>query len=493
MHSKNTLSKIFLTGMFLVILLASACGSSRKPSFLVPATLSTDELDLETATPFPTRPVYEPGTLVTYIAQTGDSLPALAARFNTTVDEIREANPDIPVDATTMPPGMPIQIPIYYQPLWGTDFQILPDSAFIYGSESIDLDIEMFVESAPGWFKSYTAFSQGRTISAAEMIDWVAKNYSISPKVLLALVEYQTGALTNPERQYEAEATFLGHDVQQNRGVYLQISYVANRLNDGYYKYRTGELISFEHLDGKLEYADPWQNAATFSLQYYFSRFYDYESYLRAIGPNGFARTYTTLFGDPWQDVQAHIPGSLTQPEFSLPFESGKTWAYTGGPHTGWGSLAPWAAIDFAPPSGAAGCIPSDEFVTTVAAGVVARTGPGIVILDLDGDGDERTGWVIFYLHIAADGMVPVGTKLEAGDRIGHPSCEGGTSTGTHVHIARKYNGEWFPADGLIPFNLSGWVARNGFEPYKGTLIRNDLVVIANTNPDSLSFITAGE
>jgi hypothetical protein len=42
--------------------------------------------------------------LVDYIAQNGDTLPALALR-NTTVDEIMEANPIIPADATTMPPG----------------------------------------------------------------------------------------------------------------------------------------------------------------------------------------------------------------------------------------------------------------------------------------------------------------------------------------------------------------------------------------------------
>ena len=38
---------------------------------------------------------------------------------------------------------------------------------------------------------------------------------------------------------------------------------------------------------------------------------------------------------------------------------------------------------------------------------------------------------------------------------------EGGHVTGTHVHIARKYNGEWIPADGLA-FNLEGWVAHDG-------------------------------
>ncbi len=84
-------------------------------------------------TPQPARPVYQPGELVDYIAQGGDTLPALALRFNTTVREIRQANPSIPQEVTTMPPGMPMKIPIYYESFWGSAYEIIPDSLFING------------------------------------------------------------------------------------------------------------------------------------------------------------------------------------------------------------------------------------------------------------------------------------------------------------------------------------------------------------------------
>ncbi len=61
-------------------------------------------------------------------------------------------------------------------------------------------------------------------------------------------------------------------------------------------------------------------------------------------------------------------------------------------------------------------------------------------------------------------------------------SCEGGVSTGTHVHIARKYNGEWILADGPLAFDLDGWVARNGEAPYKGTLTKGETVIEASTS-----------
>ena len=63
---------------------------------------------------------------------------------------------------------------------------------------------------------------------------------------------------------------------------------------------------------------------------------------------------------------------------------------------------------------------------------------------------------------------------------IGHASCEGGVSTGTHLHFARKYNGEWVLADGPLPFILSGYVIHNGEDPYLGTMTKGDVTIIAN-------------
>jgi murein DD-endopeptidase MepM/ murein hydrolase activator NlpD len=119
--------------------------------------------------------------------------------------------------------------------------------------------------------------------------------------------------------------------------------------------------------------------------------------------------------------------------------------------------------------------------LVAAAPGLIIRSGDGVVVLDLDGDGREQSGWALLYLHVATRDRIEVGTLVEAGDLIGHPSCEGGIATGTHVHLARKYNGEWILADGPLPFELSGWVAVAGAEPYKGLLVKGDQVVIACT------------
>jgi murein DD-endopeptidase MepM/ murein hydrolase activator NlpD len=114
-----------------------------------------------------------------------------------------------------------------------------------------------------------------------------------------------------------------------------------------------------------------------------------------------------------------------------------------------------------------------------MADGLILRSDIDGTVIDLDKDGDERTGWVLFYLHLATEAKVPLGKEVKAGEPIWYPSCEGGRVTGTHVHIARKYNGEWILADGPLAFNLEGWVAHNGSREYRGTLTRGGVVVTA--------------
>jgi murein DD-endopeptidase MepM/ murein hydrolase activator NlpD len=238
-------------------------------------------------------------------------------------------------------------------------------------------------------------------------------------------------------------------------------------------------LIELELPDETLERPDPWQNAASVSLQYVFSQIMPIDQYRLAISPDGLAQTWNRLYGNPWDTLEPHIPGNLTQPGLILPYQAGQIWAYTGGPHTGWGNGSPLAAIDFAPAGDQNGCYLSNAWTTAVADGVVVRSQPGILTLDLDGDGDERTGWVIFYLHIEGREIVPSGTVVKAGDPLGHPSCEGGNATGTHIHIARKYNGEWIVADSMVPFVLEGWQTKAGSVAYLGSLVRFEKTIIA--------------
>jgi LasA protease len=475
----------------LVFMLAACLPQSAGTMIPFPTTPTPQPLPTSVATP--SRPHYPPGQLVDYIAQSGDSLVALAAHFNTTVDQIQTANPQIPAETTTMPPGMPMKIPIYYLPFWGTTVQVLPDSQYVDGPSAAGFDTTAFVNSHPGWLKDYTAYAGGDNHTGAEIVDMVAIDYSISPRVLLALLEYQTGALSQPVAPTGDYP--LGYVDYNSASLYLQLIWAANILNVGYYGWRSGSLTGLSHPDGTIERPDPWQTAGTVAFQYYFSLNSPMFEYTRATGPDGMAHVYRSLFGDPFAAGvdQPNIPVSLQQPDLGFPFADGETWSLTGGPHAGWGTAAlhPWSALDFGPP--VKGCNPYNHPVVAMADGVVVRSETGLVMEDLDGDGKEQTGWDLLYLHIAAVGRDAVGQKLRRGDPIGFPSCEGGEATGTHVHIARKYNGEWMPADSIIPFDLEGWIAHNGDGAYSGYLTRGTQIVTACTCSDGPSHITAGQ
>lgn len=125
-----------------------------------------------------------------------------------------------------------------------------------------------------------------------------------------------------------------------------------------------------------------------------------------------------------------------------------------------------------------------------MADGYIVRASEGAVVQDLDNDGYEQTGWVILYMHVAAEERVQPGEYLFANERVGHPSCEGGVSNATHVHVARKYNGEWIAADGSLPFNLDGWVSSGDGYEYNGFLTRGSLTIEAWDSANDFNLIT---
>ena len=201
--------------------------------------------------------------------------------------------------------------------------------------------------------------------------------------------------------------------------------------------------------------------------------------------------TYTDLFGNPFVNAVEPLLGpALTQPELALPWQGGETWFYSGGPHPSFGPGSPWGAVDFLPPGRESGCEVSGNWVTAVAPGVVARSGDGQLLLDLDQDGFEQTGWVILYLHLSEEGRPEAGAYLNRGDHVGHPSCEGGFARDAHIHLARKHNGVWLTTDGIAPFVLGDYTVTSSGQEYNGALVSNGDSKIACACRESSNALT---
>jgi LasA protease len=424
---------------------------------------------------------------ILYYTQSGDWLPAVAKRFGVELSEI--ASPKVLPESGLLDPGTLLIIPDRrdHSAQYAPAVQLIPDNEVVFSATSIGFDIAGYVKDAGGYLSKYREWlNTSEWTTGAGVIERSAFENSVNPRLLLAILDYESRWVRGtPENKFRTEFP-LGYENYRNKGVFLQLAWGVDQLTHGYYGWRAGTMTELFFPDGTKLKLDPTLNAGTVGLMYLFSRMHSYNEWLRIMDQtSGFASYYANMFGDPWSraDQMGPIfPPGLNQPEMVLPFETNSPWAFTGGPHGAWEHDGPLAALDFAPAADKTGCNWTPTWITAAAPGLVVRSSKGVVVVDLDGDGSEQTGWNILYLHVANKDRIPKGQWVDTNQRIGHASCEGGIATGTHLHLARKYNGEWVVADGPIPFVLSGWTAIAGDQPYHGQLVRGDQTIIADVN-----------
>jgi LasA protease len=413
-----------------------------------------------------------------HVVAAGETLSIIAAKYNVTIEMLMAANaitnPDIlSIGQILQLPDVPVQ--------QSPAFKMIPDSRVVRAPGSRNFDTAGFIALQPGYIRQAADMVTTRTangtgidtlLTAAQVIDRVAMEYSVDPRLLLVLLEFRAGwlsnaqpleaLLTHPLVSRENSADF------DRTGLYKQLSWAANEINRGYYGWKTRGLDVLSLPDGTRLMFAPGLNAGTIGMQYFLALYSATSAWQYAVSADGFYHVYYSYFGDPFQNaVEPLVPVALEQPPLTLPFASGEVWYYTGGPHGGWGAGSAWSSVDFAPPDNietvTSSCYTSEYLVRAVAPGLIARSGDGTVILDLDGDGDETTGWTILYLHL--DNLIPPNVRVNAGDVVGQAACAGGFSSATHMHIARRFNGEWLPADcqqclpghERPPFVMSGW------------------------------------
>ena len=420
---------------------------------------------------------------IVYHAQAGDTLAVVATHFGVGKNQI-QSNEELPQDSF-INPGTLLVIP---QVLINTtsETHLLPDSEFVYSRAITDADfpedVVQFVQDAGGYLSEEREYDHSSLTSGGEIIKNIAQNNSINPYLLLAMLEYQSNWVFGQPQNLAQLKYPMGHINYDDAGLVRQLRWAVNQLSIGYYGWREGRLTEIilknaqnpsRNVTARIE---PRLNAGTVALQYFYSQIYDSDEWIQTLDDDtGFITTYEEMFGSPENRTQYEplFSHNLIQPELELPFVPGVVWNYTGGPHGAWEREGSWSAIDFAPSGFRGECSQSYAYVTASAPGLVVRAEDGVVIINLNFNDNEHSGWVLLYLHIATEGrLVEAGDEVNTGDRLGHPSCEGGISTGTHVHMARKYNGEWMTADGPTPFVLSGWSVHNGSAIYKGSLTK---------------------
>ena len=89
------------------------------------------------------------------------------------------------------------------------------------------------------------------------------------------------------------------------------------------------------------------------------------------------------------------------------------------------------------------------------------KTSPAIDVGFKVVEGDKLAAAFGLALAAASPAVAADNEKCYGVAKAGENDC--GSATGTHIHLVRKYNGEWMPAEGIgnaiLAFNLEGWVS----------------------------------
>ena len=166
----------------------------------ISVTLPTRNPAGSSTTPTPDRPHPLPtqrDVLDEYTVQPGDTLGTIASAYGISLSALMEAN-DLS-EASLLTVGMVLEIPpIETDPNPGSSFKLIPDSELVYGPASIHFDVNAFVQEQGGYLASYAQDVNGEYLTGTEILELVAENYSVNPRLLLALLEYRGGWVANP-------------------------------------------------------------------------------------------------------------------------------------------------------------------------------------------------------------------------------------------------------------------------------------------------------
>ncbi len=456
---------------------------SPTPSPIMHATLVstiTPVAEIPMGTPTPNEARIMPtlrAAPVDYVVQPNDSLSMIARSYGIDLQSLMIQNQII--NPNYLEIGQPLVIPTADPNLEPSSFKIIPDSELVLSPSSIGFDVTTFMSNFSGYLSTLKL--------ADEVVRQVAEDYSVNPRILLVALEYQTGWLSSANTGLDPSQPIPTDAWKTN--IFQVLSSIADSLNWGFYRWKENQIAYYILKDGSYIPASDVINGGTAAVQYWASTLYDKDQWAWAVSEDGIYNLYKRYFGNPFQySIDPLLPEDLQSPYFALPFQPGVVWSFTGGPHPSWGDGSAWGALDFAPPGSPMGCVVSGDWVTAIAGGVIVRNEFGEVVQDLDGDGFEETGWVILYMHISSWQQAASGSMVEQGEFIGHASCEGGISTGAHLHIARKYNGVWIAADSDLPFVMDGYRARSSGNVYDGFLEMNGAFIEASAvyRPESL-------
>ncbi|WP_333795965.1 M23 family metallopeptidase [Rheinheimera sp.] len=294
--------------------------------------------------------------------------------------------------------------------------------------------------------EAYLASQAPHLLPYAEPISHWAGYSSISPRVLITLIEQHSGIVTDGKAD-EARMQRPFASLSAKLGFNAQLQDVSHQLAERIY---SGQK--------RPEAQEFLQNHDADPLGYLFSQNSEFAK--PVVQQVRFNQLYQKLFAEDFKAAQVKIrqPQSmlLAGPAngfLQFPFPTGQSW-HVGGAHTNTGSGSyPMSSLDMSQ-GGGWGSNQSGVWVAASAGGSFKRHSSCFAEVVHSG------GWSTTYYHLM-NIQYGTGATVYKNTRIANPAnsqaqalCNGGSSTGPHQHWSLKQNGSWTHLHGVY---LSGW------------------------------------
>jgi LasA protease len=321
----------------------------------------------------------------------------------------------------------------------GYSLRWLEDRDFLYGPALLDFDLKAFLASNAPHILPY-----------ADFISHWCGYYSVSPKVILTIMEMRTEIISKNVAGQAIQNPLAG--LVAGSGFEEQVRNMLAALYADFYTYRN----AVQNTRGTISL-----NSASFALLNVFRGSSTPVAFASSaeLVRGRFNETYSRLFPSTPKRALADTQDLPTIP-LQLPWKNGDSW-YFNGVHTQTGmDPGVLSSIDFTRTWTLKwGDDTSKDFV------VAAHDGTVTVFSTCSMRVTSPSGWATNYYHL--DGVIATsGEQVTANQTIAiyansldQAVCQGGFSSGPHVHFSLLNNGAYTALDGTT---LSGYVVHSG-------------------------------
>lgn len=315
--------------------------------------------------------------------------------------------------------------------------------------------------------KEYLQQNSPHLVDYAEVISHYAGYSSISPKLLISLIEQQTGLISAPGTDEQLQKPFA--TLSSKTGFAEQVEEISEKLASSFYQGHSFKVT------GKNEKLTTDADAIR-AINQLFSKQEKSTNNLAAVEQInqskmiGLITQYNLLFNAINTETERNALRQQTSNDvndldsyFQLPFPEGDYWK-NGGSHGNSGSGSyPQSSLDFNQ-GGYWGDNLSYIWVSAAAPGTVKYHSSCLMEVI------HQDGWSTTYYHLS-NIQYGTGAYVERNTPIANYAsnksqalCNGGASTGPHLHFSMKKNGQYYHLNGMKFSDYKVKTGRNSYD-----------------------------